>query len=186
MAEPKDLKTRFKEEIQKHLKEELGLKNTLAVPRITKVTINVGTGSILQGGKDNSNIIENISAITGQKPVTTRAKKAISNFKTRKGLAIGVMVTLRGKRMYDFISRLVNIVFPRIRDFRGISPRSFDGRGNYTVGIKEHVAFLEINPDEIERVHGLQVIISTTAKTNEEGLKLLKAFGFPFKKELIK
>lgn len=182
MPDIKDLKTRFKEEIAPKLKEELGLKNIFTVPRIEKVTINVGTGSILQGGKDNSMILENIEAITGQKPITTKARKAISNFKIREEQAIGVAVTLRGKRMYDFVNKLVNVVFPRVRDFRGISPKSFDGKGNYTVGMKEHLAFLEINPDSIEKVHGLQITITTTAKNNEEGLALLRAMGFPFKK----
>ncbi|MBU1992681.1 MAG: 50S ribosomal protein L5 [Patescibacteria group bacterium] len=182
MAEPKDLKTRFYKEIAPKLKEELGLKNIMAVPKIEKVQINVGTGSILQGGKDNSQILENIAAITGQRPVTTKAKKAISNFKIREGLGVGVTVTLRGKRMYDFINKLVNVVFPRVRDFRGISPKSFDGQGNYTVGIKEHVVFLEINPDDMEKIHGLQITVSTTAKNDEEGRALLSALGFPFKK----
>jgi large subunit ribosomal protein L5 len=180
--EIKDLKTRFKKEIAPKLQKDLGVKNMLAVPKLSKVTINVGTGSILQGSKDSSAIVENIARITGQAPVVTKARQAISNFKIREDQPIGVAVTLRGARMYDFVNKLVNVVFPRVRDFRGISPKSFDGQGNYTVGLKEHVVFPEIDSDDIEKIHGLQITVATTAKNNEEGKALLTAIGFPFKK----
>jgi large subunit ribosomal protein L5 len=178
-----DLKTRFLTEIAPELKKSLGLKNTMASPKITKITLNVGIGSyILSHNKDFSNIIENLTMISGQKPVVAKAKKAISNFKSREGDPIGIVVTLRGKRMYDFLNKLINVVFPRVRDFRGISKKAFDGRGNYAIGLKEQLVFPEVNQDDLTKVHGLQINIVTNAKTNEHGLALLQAFGFPFKK----
>jgi len=177
-----DLKTRFNKEIAPELKKTLNLKNVMAVPKITKVTLNVGLGTYLKThNKDYSNVVENLTKISGQKPVLTKAKKAISNFKTRKDEIIGIKVTLRGNRMYDFLNKLINITFPRVRDFRGISPKSFDGQGNYSVGFKEHMVFPEISPDDVMKIHGVEICISTTAKDNEQGLELLKAFGFPFK-----
>lgn len=182
MSKVKDLKTRFEEEITPKLKETLGVKNHMALPRVTKIVINCGIGSYVKAhNKDYSNIVDNLTSISGQKPVVTKAKKAISNFKTRKGESIGVMLTLRGPRMYDFLNKLINIVFPRVRDFRGLSPKSFDGRGNYSVGFKEHTVFPEISPDDVIKLHGLQVNISTSAGTNERGLALLTAMGFPFR-----
>ncbi|MDD3861440.1 MAG: 50S ribosomal protein L5 [Candidatus Gracilibacteria bacterium] len=183
MTKPVDLKTRFLKEIAPELQKTLGLKNYASLPKVTKVTINVGIGSYVQShNKDYSKIVENITAITGQKPMVAKAKKSISNFKVREGEAIGVMVTLRGKRMYDFLNKMINIVFPRVRDFRGISKKAFDGHGNYSIGLKEHIVFPEAVQDDLAKIHGLQVNISTSAKTNEEGLELLKALGFPFKK----
>ncbi len=178
-----DLQTRFTEEILPELKKTLGLKNKLSVPRVQKVTINVGMGSYIQKhNKDYSTIVDNVTMISGQKPVLKNAKKAVSNFKVREGMTIGVSVTLRGKRMYDFLNKLTNVVFPRVRDFRGISHKAFDGNGNYSLGFKEHTMFPEISPDDIINLHGLQVNITTSAKTDEEGLALLTALGFPFKK----
>lgn len=183
MTKPIDLKTRFDKEIIPKLKEALGEKNSLALPRVTKITINVGIGSFSKTkNKDYSHVVENITRISGQKPVLTKSKKAISNFKVREGEVVGVIVTLRGKRMYDFLNKLINIVFPRVRDFRGLSPKSFDGQGNYSIGFKEHVMFPEIKPDDVINLHGLQINIGTNAKTNDRGFALLKALGFPFKK----
>lgn len=177
-----DLKTRFNKEIAPELKKTLKLKNVMAVPKIIKITLNVGLGTYLKThNKDYSNVVDNITKITGQKPVLTKAKQAISNFKTRKGEIVGIKVTLRGNRMYDFLNKLINITFPRVRDFRGISPKAFDGKGNYSVGFKEHMVFPEISPDDVMKIHGIEVCISTTAKDNEQGFELLKAFGFPFK-----
>ena len=184
MAKAMTLKERFKKEIAPKLQQELGIKNVNAIPRLQKVVVNAGLGSFYTAGmKDFGEFEENFKSITGQKPVVKKAKKAISNFKVREGMPNGVMVTLRGNRMYDFIEKLVNVVFPRVRDFRGISKKAFDGNGNYSVGLKEHMVFPEINPDDIVKIHGIQVCINTTAKNNEEGLALLTALGFPFKKK---
>jgi large subunit ribosomal protein L5 len=173
----------FDKKTAEELKKTLGVKNVMAIPRITKVTINVGIGTYIKShNKDFSNIVENITAITGQKPVITKAKKAVSNFKLRENEPVGISVTLRKKRMEDFVTKLVKIVFPRTRDFRGLSPKAFDGKGNYSIGFKEHTVFPEISPDDVMKLHGLQVNIITSAKTDEEGYELLKALGFPFKK----
>ncbi|MBN1494407.1 50S ribosomal protein L5 [Candidatus Peregrinibacteria bacterium] len=178
------LKEKFKKQIAPELKKSLGIKNVNAVPTLKKVVINAGLGHFYTSGtKDFSEFIDNVKTITGQKPVVTKAKKAISNFKTRIGMPSGVRVTLRGERMWDFVNKLVNVVMPRIRDFRGISKKAFDGKGNYSFGIKEHLVFPEINPDDIVKIHGLQVCIETSAKNNEHGLALLTALGFPFKKD---
>ncbi len=178
-----DLQSKFKDDIIPKLKELLGEKNAIAIPRVTKITINSGLGPHVQGGKgDFEFIVDNISKITGQKPVITKAKKAISNFKIREQNPVGVSVTLRGKRMYDFLNKLINIVFPRVRDFRGLSPKSFDGHGNYSIGFSEHIVFPEISPDDVIKLHGLQVNISTSAQTDEHGFELLSSMGFPFKK----
>lgn len=184
MAKTVDLKTRYNTEIVNELKKSLSIKNTISVPKVTKVTINTGIGTYLkgQGNKDFSPIVESIKAISGQQPVLNKAKKAVSNFKVREGDTLGVSVTLRGKRMYDFLDKLINIVFPRVRDFRGISRKAFDGNGNYSIGFKEHIVFPEISPDDIMRLHGLQINVITNAKTDEEGLELLSKLGFPFKK----
>ncbi|MFH0838225.1 MAG: 50S ribosomal protein L5 [Patescibacteria group bacterium] len=172
----------FNKEVIPALRQELGIKNMMAVPRISKVKLNVGIGTLLKNTKDYSDVISNVSKIAGQKPVVTKAKMAISNFKLRQGMPTGITVTLRGKRMYEFIYRLVNIVIPRVRDFRGLNPKSFDGHGNYSIGFKEALVFPEINPDDVLNVHGMQVTISTTAKNDEEGRALLTQVGFPFKK----
>ncbi len=173
----------FDKETEEKLKQTLGVKNRMAIPRITKVAISVGIGTYIKShNKDFSNVVENITAITGQKPIITKAKKAVSNFKLREKDPVGITVTLRKKRMEDFVTKLVKIVFPRTRDFRGLSPKAFDGKGNYTIGFKEHTVFPEISPDDVMKLHGLQVTIITSAKTDEEGLELLKVLGFPFKK----
>ena len=174
----------MKTEVIPDLKKELGLKNDLAVPHIEKVKINVGIGSLAKQTKDFSEVIENVTKITGQKPVVTKAKVAVSNFKLRKGMPNGVTVTLRGRRAYDLADRLINIILPRMRDFRGLSVKAFDGHGNYSIGFKEALVFPEISPDDVTNVHGIQVTIITSAKNDEEGLALLKKMGFPFKKEL--
>ena len=173
----------YKTEVVPKLKEELNIKNNMAVPRISKVKVNVGIGTITKNTKDYSDVVENIAKITGQKPVVTKSKVAISNFKLRKGMPTGLTVTLRGKAMYDFIYRLVNVALPRVRDFRGLKINSFDGNGNFNIGFKESLVFPEINPDDVLNVHGLQVTIATTAKSDTEGLALLKRLGFPFKEQ---
>ncbi len=175
------IQEKYKKEIIPELKKRLDIKNTLAIPRITKVVINVGVG---KKEKDFISTVEaNLARITGQKPVLTKAKKAISAFKTRQGMVIGVAVTLRGKRMYDFLEKLINISFPRVRDFRGISEKHLDNMGNLTVGFKENISFPEIRADEIENIHGLEISITTTAKSREAGLELFKLLGFPFIKK---
>ena len=181
-TQPLKLKEHFFKNLAPALKKELGVKNVWAVPRLTKVKLNVGLGSFIAAKKDYSEVVDNLAAITGQKPVVTKARMAISNFKIKQHQPVGVTVTLRGKKMYDFISKLVNITFPRVRDFRGISPKGFDGHGNYTVGIVENTVFPEINPDNIDKIYGLEVTIVTTAKDDASGKKLLEAFGFPFQK----
>ncbi len=182
MTKAVDLKTRFHKEILPALQKELGIKNISSVPRFSKITLNVGMGTYIKShNKDYSNIVENLNKISGQKAVVTKAKKAISNFKLRQNEVVGTMVTVRGTRMYDFLNKLVNIVFPRVRDFRGLSAKSVDKNGNFSIGFKEHVVFPEISPDEISKIHGLQVCITTTAKNREQGLALLKAVGFPIK-----
>jgi len=177
------LKEKYIKEVIPKLKSEFGYKNNLAVPRLNKVVLNVGISS--QKKEDNyTNLIEKtLKRISGQKPVFTKAKKAISAFKTRKGQVVGAMVTLRKDRMYDFVDKLVNIVLPRVRDFRGLNAKSIDKKGNLTIGFKEHIVFGEINPDELEMVHGLEIIINTSAKNKQEGLSLLKLLGFPFQKD---
>jgi large subunit ribosomal protein L5 len=178
----KTLLQTYREQVVPELQKSLGLKNPNAVPRLKSIIVNVGIGSHVAAGKDHEDIVKNITTITGQKPVVTHAKKAISNFKLKINMPSGVVVTLRGKRMYDFLTKLIHVVFPRIRDFRGISKKSFDGRGNYSVGIREHTAFPEIESEDVSKIHGMQITIQTTAGTNEKALELLKAFGFPFKK----
>lgn len=178
-----DLKTRFNTEIVHELKKELGVKNSMSVPRIKKVTINCGIGTFVKThNKDYSSVVDNITAITGQKPIVQKARLAVSNFKIKKGDPVGVVVTIRGKRMYDFLNKLINVVFPRVRDFRGIPKKAFDKKGNYTVGFKEHIMFPEISPDDVLKIHGLQIVITTTAENADEGFKLLSAMGFPFRK----
>ncbi len=169
-------------DILANLKTELGLSNVMEVPRLEKVTLNVGLGKGLSDNGFVDAVEESLTRITGQKPVKTLAKKSISNFKIREGMVIGMKVTLRGDRMFDFIDKLVHITLPRVRDFRGISDKSIDKAGNLNIGIKEHIAFPEIKADDIERVHGVEVTITTTADTREQGLALFKAIGIPFKK----
>lgn len=184
MAKVKSFKTKFTEEIIPQLKKILGIKNPMAVPRIKQITINIGVGTFVKAQKKDINIIiENLKKISGQKPVLTKSKKAISNFKIHDNEIIGAIVTLRGKRMYDFLNKLINIVFPRVRDFRGLPRKAFDGHGNYTIGFKEHIVFPEIHPDDIINLHGLQVNLTTTAKSDKDGYELLAAMGFPFQKK---
>lgn len=186
MTKAISLKEKFQKEIAPELKKQLNIKNINAVPKLSKITINAGIGKLLAGGKDYSDIEKNILQIAGQKPVVAKAKKAISNFKLREGMPVGIHVTIRGNKMYDFVSKFVNIVLPRTRDFRGISPKSFDGKGNYSVAIKEHTVFPEINPDDIIKLHGLQITFVTTAKNNDDAYLMLKMMGFPFQEKKSK
>lgn len=176
------LQEKYRKIIVPELRKTLGLNNDNAVPRIVAVCINVGIGSYVTAGKDHEDIIKNIATITGQRPIVKRSRKAISNFKLKVNTPAGVVVTLRGKRMYDFLNKLVNVVFPRIRDFRGIPKQSFDGHGNYSIGIREHVVFPEIRDEDISKIHGLQITILTSTDDDERAFELLKSFGFPFKK----
>tara|TARA_Y100000590_G_scaffold49478_1_gene52332 strand:- start:749 stop:1333 length:585 start_codon:yes stop_codon:yes gene_type:complete len=170
----------YRESIAPELTKDLNLTNILAAPKIEKIVINVGLGEALVNSKALEHCIKDISLITGQKPITTKAKSSIAQFKIREGMAIGVATTLRSHRMYEFLDRLINLSLPRVRDFRGLSNRSFDGNGNYTLGIKEQVIFPEIDYNSIDKIRSLQITIVTTAKNNESGIKLLTSFGFPF------
>ncbi|AFG35478.1 50S ribosomal protein L5 [Fervidobacterium pennivorans subsp. shakshaketiis] len=177
------LKDKYLKEVVPTLMKEFGYKNIHEVPKLVKVVINMGVGE----GARNKEIIEThareLALITGQKPLITRAKKSISNFKIRKGMTIGVKVTLRGPRMYNFVYKLVNLVLPKVRDFRGLNPNSFDGKGNYSFGLTEQLVFPEISPDQIKRIQGMDIIIVTTAKRDEEARRLLELLGFPFRKQ---
>jgi large subunit ribosomal protein L5 len=177
---PPRLQERYREEIVPALMKEFGYKNVMQAPRLEKVTINVGLGEAVQNAKALDAASTDVATVTGQHPVITRAKKSIANFKLREGMPIGVMVTLRGSRMWEFLDRALNAALPRIRDFQGVSPNSFDGRGNYSMGIREQVIFPEIEYDKIDKVRGMQLTISTTAKTDEEGQRLLELLGMPF------
>lgn len=179
MARLKDL---YQSELAPKLRTELGLKNKMDVPRVEKVVINMGIGDAIQNIKILEAAVEELSKITGQKAVVTKAKKSIAAFKLREGMPIGCMVTLRRERAYEFLDRLINISLPRVRDFRGVSPKAFDGRGNYTLGVKEQLIFPEIEVDKIDKVKGLNVTIVTTARTDEQGRALLAAMGMPFRK----
>jgi len=180
MTKVLSLKEKFQKELAPQLQKQLKIKNINAVPKLTKVVLNVGIGKMLAGGKDYSEVEENVKLITGQKPVVAKSRKAISNFKLRENQPVGINITLRGSRMYDFVSKFVNIVLPRTRDFRGISPRSFDGQGNYSLAVREHTVFPEINADDLIKLHGLQLTFVTTAKDNDSAFILLKTLGFPF------
>ncbi|HEY9609355.1 50S ribosomal protein L5 [Allocoleopsis sp.] len=177
----KELKTLYQETIVPKLKEQFGYTNIHQVPKLVKVTVNRGLGEASQNAKALESSVNELAIITGQKPVVTRAKQAIAGFKIRQGMPVGVMVTLRGDRMYSFLNRLINLSLPRIRDFRGVSPKSFDGRGNYTLGIREQLIFPEIEYDSIDQIRGMDISIITTAKTDEEGRALLKEMGMPFR-----
>ena len=176
-----NLKKVYNEKIKAQIQQDLGLKNVMQVPRLDKIVLNMGLGEALQNGKLIDAGVEQLRIITGQQPVVTRAKKAISNFKLREGLPIGVRVTLRGNRMYEFFERLVGFALPRVRDFKGLSPKAFDGRGNYTFGLKEQLIFPEIDFDKIEHIKGMNITICTSAHTDEAGKVLLKSMGFPFR-----
>jgi len=175
------LKDKYLKEIVPQLKKELGYKNVMQIPRLKKVVINMGLGEALQDAKLIDSGVYTLSQISGQKPLVTRAKKAISNFKLRVGVPIGCAVTMRGNHMYEFLDRFINVAMPRIRDFKGVSSKSFDGRGSYTIGLKEQLIFPEIEYDKIEKVKGLNISIVTTAKTDEEGKTLLRLLGIPFR-----
>jgi len=164
------------------LMKEFGYKNIMEVPKLEKITLNMGLGEAVQNPKIIDTATQELTLIAGQKAVVTKAKRSIAGFKLREGMPIGCRVTLRGDRMYDFFSKLVNIALPRVRDFRGVSPKAFDGRGNYSMGIREHIIFPEIDYDKIDKIKGLNIAITTTAKTDDEGRFLLKAMGMPFRK----
>jgi large subunit ribosomal protein L5 len=175
------LKEKYQKEIIPAMMKEFGYKNAMAVPKLEKVIINSGLSKALKDPKFFEVIENTLMRITGQRPVKTKAKKSISSFKVRQGMVVGMKVTLRGKRMYDFVDKLINVTLPRIRDFRGLSPKNVDGGGNLNIGFREHIAFPEIKPDEVEKIHGLEVGLVTTASSHEEGLKFLKFLGFPFR-----
>lgn len=174
------LRDRYREEVVPALTSEFGYDNTYQVPKLEKIVLNIGLGEAVANGRALDAAVNDLSLITGQKPVVTRAKKSIAAFKLRAGMPIGAMVTLRGERMYEFLDRLVATALPRIRDFRGISPNSFDGRGNYTLGLREQIMFPEIDYDQIDKVRGLEISIVTSARTDEEGRQLLAHLGMPF------
>ena len=178
-----NLYKKYKEVVVPALMKELGFKNVMQVPKINKVVVNAGIGRFVKEPHYIDNVEKTLTNITGQKPMRTKAKKAISNFKIREGMEIGVAVTLRGPKMYNFLEKLVNVTFPRIRDFRGISDAGFDKNGNYTIGFKENVAFPEVKAGEVDKIHGLQLIINTSAKNKEAGRALLSQIGFPFVKK---
>ncbi len=172
----------YREKIVPQLRQELGLTNPMQVPRITKITVNMGVGEAVADRKVMDAAVADLTKITGQKPLVTKSRKSIASFKLRQGLAIGCKVTLRGARMYEFLDRLINIAIPRIRDFRGVSPRAFDGRGNYSLGVREQIIFPEIQYDQIDQLRGMDITITTTATDNRQGRALLEAFNFPFRK----
>lgn len=175
------LKTLYLDTAVPKLQEQFKYKNVHEIPKVTKVSVNRGLGEASQNAKALERSMEELAVITGQRPVVTRAKKAIAGFKIRQGMPVGVMVTLRGERMYAFLDRLVNLALPRIRDFRGVSPKSFDGRGNFTLGLREQLIFPEVDYDSIDQIRGMDISIITTAKTDEEGRALLKVLGMPFR-----
>ncbi len=177
------MKRLHREELAPQLKEQLGLTNVMQIPSMTKIVVNVGLGEAINDAKALEGAMQDLATITGQKPRVNRARKSIAGFKLREGMVIGAKVTLRGDRMWEFFDRLLSIALPRIRDFRGLNPRSFDGRGNYTFGLTEQLVFPEIDYDDIDAVRGMDVTIVTSAETDEQGKALLDAFGFPFSKE---
>ncbi|MGH7554751.1 MAG: 50S ribosomal protein L5 [Longimicrobiales bacterium] len=175
------LQIHYEEQVRSKLMEEFGLDNQLRVPRIEKVVLNVGLGEGPKNAKLLDSVVEELSLITGQKPVVTRARKSISNFGLREGMPIGVKVTLRSARMYEFLDRLINVAIPRIRDFRGVASRAFDGRGNYTLGVKEQMIFPEIDFDKVQKIHGMDIVIVTTTNKDDEAFALLREMGMPFR-----
>ncbi|MFM2422686.1 MAG: hypothetical protein RL291_1216 [Pseudomonadota bacterium] len=183
---PKDYKPRMKvvyeQTIRKALTEKFGYKNVMQVPKLEKIVLNMGVGEAVNDRKKVDNAASELALIAGQKPVVTRSRKSIATFKVRDGMALGTKVTLRGDRMYEFLDRLVTIAMPRIKDFRGLNPKSFDGRGNYAMGMKEHIVFPEVDYDKVDEVRGLDVIVCTSAKTDDEARELLAGFNFPFRK----
>lgn len=177
-----ELKEYYRKEVVPALMKRFQYKNVMKVPRLEKITINMGLGEAIQNIKIIDSAAEELAIIAGQRPVVTKAKRSIAQFKLREGMPIGVMVTLRKERMYEFLNRLVNVALPRVRDFRGVSPHSFDGRGNYAMGIREQIIFPEINYDKIDKIKGMNIVIVTTAKTDEEGAELLRLLGMPFRR----
>ncbi|GEA14385.1 MAG: large subunit ribosomal protein [Moorella sp. (in: firmicutes)] len=177
------LKEKYLTEIRKLLQEKFGYKNVMEIPKLEKIVVNMGVGEATQNPKAIDGAVQDLMAITGQKPIVTRAKKSIAAFKLRQGNSIGCKVTLRGNRMYEFLDRLINVALPRVRDFQGVSPNSFDGRGNYSLGLKEQLIFPEIEYDKIDKTRGLEITMVTTAKSDEEARELLRAFGMPFREQ---
>ena len=177
------LKEKYDAEIRDQLKETLGLDNVMQVPRLSKFVVNMGVGDVVQDGKLINGAVEDLRIITGQHPKVTKSRKSIANFKLREGLPVGASVTLRGQRMWEFFDRLVSAAIPRIRDFRGLSPKGFDGRGNYSFGVDEQLIFPEIDYDKVQKVRGMDITFVTTAATDEQGKALLDAFGFPFRQQ---
>jgi large subunit ribosomal protein L5 len=175
------LKERYQKEVGPAIAKEFGIKNPMAIPRLEKIVINMGMGEAIANAKILDTAADELKSITGQKPVITKAKKSIASFKLRQGMPIGVMVTLRGDRMYEFMDRLVSVALPRVRDFRGVSPKAFDGRGNYTIGVREQLIFPEIDFNKVEKLRGMNISIVTTARNDELARALLKALGMPFR-----
>lgn len=180
-VKPARLRIRYQKEIVPALMKEFGLKNPHQVPKLEKIVINMGLGEALTNNKIIESAVDQLGAMTGQRPVVTKSRKAIANFKLREGQSIGAMVSLRNARMYEFLDRLINVALPRVRDFKGVSPKAFDGRGNYTLGLREQIIFPEINYDQVEKVKGLNISFVTTAVNDEQGLALLRQFGMPFR-----
>jgi len=176
------LKEKYQKEVAPALHKEFNYTNSMQVPTINKVVVNIGMGEAIQNAKAMDAAVADLAAITGQRPVITRAKRSVAAFKLREGMQIGCMVTLRGDRMYQFLDKLMNVALPRLRDFQGVSPEAFDGRGNYTLGLREQLVFPEIDYDKVDKVRGMEVSIVTTARTDEEGRRLLRLMGMPFKK----
>ncbi|MDD6102381.1 MAG: 50S ribosomal protein L5 [Clostridiales bacterium] len=176
------LKEKYQSEIMDAMQKKFGYKNVMQIPKLDKIVINMGVGEAKDNAKSLENAVKDLEIISGQKPVITKAKKSIANFKVREGMNLGCKVTLRGDKMYDFLDRLVNLALPRVRDFRGVNPNAFDGRGDYALGIKEQIIFPEIEYDKVDKVRGMDVIFVTTAKTDEEARELLTLFGMPYKK----
>jgi large subunit ribosomal protein L5 len=176
------LKDLYTKQVRKKIQDEYGIKNVMAIPKVEKIVLNLGMGDAIQNSKLLDAAVDELGQITGQKPVVTRARKSIASFKLREGMAIGTMVTLRGDKMYEFLDRLINIALPRVRDFRGVPTRSFDGRGNYTLGIRDHLIFPEIDPGKVDRSKGMNITIVTTAKNDEQARFLLRELGMPFGK----
>jgi large subunit ribosomal protein L5 len=175
------LKERYQKEVAPAIAKEFGITNPMAIPRVQKVVLNMGMGEAIANAKILDTATDELRAITGQKPVITKAKKSIASFKLRQGMPIGVMVTLRGERMYEFLDRLVSIALPRVRDFRGVSPKAFDGRGNYTIGVREQLIFPEIDFNKVDKLRGMNISIITTARNDEQARALLKGLGMPFR-----
>ena len=176
------MKEKYGKEVVPALQKEFGYSNPMQVPRIEKITLNMGVGEAVGDKKLIENAVADLQKLSGQKPIVTNARKSVAGFKIREGWPIGCKVTLRGERMWDFFDRLVHIAIPRVRDFRGLNPKSFDGRGNYSMGVREQIIFPEIEYDRVDKIRGLDITVTTSAKTDDEGRELLKAFGFPFKK----